>query len=139
MCIKPTVTEWYVALPAMLAAMAPMALARANLRARLARVVEASQTRADVIAYASSVTGSSQASRGGHPVMSASPRRPVKLATAADAAAMTIPVITQPSRSGGLASVVDVVTLVAPQRWSSDRKCATPRRAFAMCGPTDAE
>jgi hypothetical protein len=47
------------------------------------------------------VTGSSQASRGGQPAASASPRRPEKLATAADAAAVVMPTTTHQSRADG--------------------------------------
>src|SRR5882757_2314219 len=97
----------------MLATIAPTALARANRRARPARVVAASQTRAEVIAYASRVTGSNHASRGGHPVSSASPRSPVKLATAADAAAVAMPAITHTSR-GAAVSVFGGKTLLLP-------------------------
>src|SRR5688572_18866537 len=45
------------------------------------------------------VTGSSHASRSGQPATWASPRRPVKLAVAADAAATVMPTMTHPSRA----------------------------------------
>src|SRR4051794_37108238 len=82
----------------MLVAMAPIALARAKFRARLLPSVPASQTRAEVIAYASMVTGRSQASRSGQPATCASPRSPAKLATAAETAATVMPTITHQSR-----------------------------------------
>src|SRR5918992_1975693 len=82
----------------MLAAIAPSAFARANRRAATERVEAASHTRADVIAYASTVSGNSHASRSGQPAINAIPRNPEKLATAADAAAITIPATTHQSR-----------------------------------------
>src|SRR5262245_11071580 len=95
----------------MLAAMAPSAFARANLLAAGESVDAASHTRAEVIACASMVSGSSHARRLGHPAIMALPRTPETLASAADAAATAIPAMTHHSRSAAALALAGAVSL----------------------------